>query len=78
MSDLASVPVVSPSKFLAMKQEAKSSLMEDMNLDKATDLTARQKAILTELSIPAGLKEAQLKQLNRKINYWTKKVQQPF
>ena len=78
MTDIVSMPVVSPSKFLSMKQEAKSTLMEDMNLDKAANLSAQRSVLLNAESIPSGLKEAQLKQLNRKINYWTKRVRQPF
>ena len=58
--DIVSVQVVSPAKLLQLKQAANSTLMEDMNLDKAADLSA------------------QLKQLNRKIIYWTKRVRQPF
>ena len=78
MEDLASVPVVKPSTFLAMKQEAKASLTQDMNLDKAADLAAQRHALLTNPAIPDGLKKAQLKQLNRKVTHWTKKVRQPF
>ena len=78
MDDLVSVPVVKPSTFLAMKQEAKASLTQDMNLDKAADLAAQHHALLTNPAIPDGLKKAQLKQLNRKVAHWTKKVCQPF
>lgn len=34
--------------------------------------------LLADNTIPAGLKKAQLKQLNRKVAHWTKKVRQPF
>ena len=78
MDDLVSVPVVKPSTFLAMKQEAKASLTQDMNLDKAADLAAQRHALLINPSIPDGLKKAQLKQLNRKVAHWSKKVRQPF
>jgi len=78
MDDLMSVPVVSPSKSLAIKQQAKARLQEGMNLDKAADLTAQQQVLLTEPSIPLDLKMAQLKQLNRKVQHWTKKARQPF
>ena len=78
MADLVSVPVVKPSTFLALKQEAKADLTQDMNLDKAADLAAQRRALLDNDTVPAGLKQAQLKQLNRKVALWTKKVRQPF
>ena len=78
MADLVSMPVVKLSTFLALKQEAKAALTQDMNLDKAADLSAQRQALLANATVPAGLKEAQLKQLNRKVVHWTKKVRQPF
>ena len=78
MDDLVSVPVIKPSTFLAIKQQAKASLTQDMNLDKAADLTAQRNALLLNQDIPDGLKRAQLKELNRKVSHWTKKVRQPF
>ena len=55
MDDLVSVPVVKPSTFLAMKQEAKASLTQDMNLDKAADLAAQRHAFLANHAIADGL-----------------------
>ena len=78
MADLVSTPVVKLSTFLAMKQEAKATLTQDLNLDKAADLTAQRQAFLDNPNVPPGLKKAQLKQLNRKVAHWTKKVRQPF
>ena len=78
MDDMVSVPVVKPTTFLTMKQQAKASLTQDMNLDKAADLTAQRNALLLNEDIPDGLKRAQLKELNRKVAHWTKKVRQPF
>lgn len=52
--------------------------MADMRLDKAADLSAQRSKLLKEEAIPDGLKEAKLKELNKKINYWTKRVRQPF
>ena len=78
MDDLVSVPVVSPSKFLALKQKAKAELQQDLNLDKAAELSAQEKMLLMDESIPPAMKTAQLKQLNPQIRLWTKKARQPF
>ena len=78
MDDLVSVPVIDPNAFLTMKQEAKADLTQDMNLDKAAELSAQRRALLMNPNIPDGLKTAQLKQLNRQVRTWTKKVRQPF
>jgi len=78
MDDLVSVPVVSPSKFLALKQKAKAELQQDLNLDKAAELSAQEKLLLMDDSIPPAMKTAQLKQLNPQIRLWTKKARQPF
>ena len=78
MADMVSVPVVKPSDFLTMKQQAKAALTQDMNLDKAADLTAQRNALLLNKDVPDALKRAQLKALNRKVAHWTKKVREPF
>ena len=78
MADMVSVLVVKPSDFLTMKQQAKAALTQDMNLDKAADLTAQRNALLLNKDVPDALKRAQLKELNRKVAHWTKKVRQPF
>ena len=76
--DMVSVPVVDPTEFMALKQQAKSDLTRDSNLDKAADLTAQRNALLMNEDVPPALKRAQLKVLNRKVAHWTKKVRQPF
>ena len=58
MDNLMSVPVTDPSNFL--KQQAKASLTQDMDLDKAAELTAERNALLTNQDIPDALKRAQL------------------
>ena len=78
MADMVSVPVVKPSDFLTMKQQAKAALTQDMNLDKAADLTAQRNALLLNKDVPDALKRAQLKALNRQVRVWTKKVREPF
>ena len=60
------------------KAQARADLTRDSNLDKASDLVAQQKVLLADDSIPDALKAAQLKQLNRQVWTWTKKVRQPF
>ena len=60
------------------KAQARADLTRDSNLDKASDLVAEQNVLLTDDSIPDALKRAQLKQLNRQVWSWTKKVRQPF
>ena len=64
--------------FAQYKAQAKADLTRDTNLDKAADLVAQQKVLLTNPDIPDGLKTAQLKQLNRQVRAWTKKVREPF
>ena len=76
MDNLMSVPVTDPSNFL--KQQAKASLTQDMDLDKAAELTAERNALLTNQDIPDALKRAQLQQVNRQVRTWTKKVRDPF
>ena len=78
MDDLVSTPVVSPSQFLALKQKAKAELQQDLNLDKAAELSAQEKMLLMDEKIPPAMKTAQLKQLNPQIRLWTKKARQPF
>ena len=60
------------------KAQARADLTHDSNLDKASDLLAERNVLLTDDSIPDSLKRAQLKQLNRQVWTWTKKVRQPF
>ena len=64
--------------FAQYKVQARADLTRDTNLDKAADLVAQQKVLLTNPDIPDGLKAAQLKQLNRQVRTWTKKVRDPF
>ena len=64
--------------FAQYKAQARADLTQDSNLDKAADLVAQQKVLLADDSIPDALKAAQLKQLNRQVWTWTKKVRQPF
>ena len=60
------------------KAQARADLTRDSNLDKASDLVAERNVLLTDDSIPDALKRAQLKQLNRQVWSWRKKVRQPF
>ena len=64
--------------FADYKAQARADLTRDSNLDKAADLVAQQKVLLTNPDIPDALKTAQLKQLNRQVRVWTKKVREPF
>lgn len=75
---MVSVPVVSPASFLQAKQRAKLDIQEDMRLDKAASLTAQRNVLLTSPAIPPDLKVAQLKDLNRQVNYWTHRVRRPL
>ena len=60
------------------KAQARADLTRDSNLDKASDLVAERNVLLTDPDIPDALKRAQLKQLNRQVWTWTKKVREPF
>ena len=60
------------------KAQARADLTRDSNLDKASDLVAERNVLLADDSIPDALKRAQLKQLNRQVWTWTKKVREPF
>ena len=64
--------------FAQYKAQARADLTRDSNLDKASDLLAERNVLLADDSIPDALKRAQLKQLNRQVWTWTKKVRQPF
>ena len=64
--------------FAQYKAQARADLTRDSNLDKASDLVAERNVLLADDSIPDALKRAQLKQLNRQVWTWTKKVRQPF
>ena len=60
------------------KAQARADLTRDSNLDKASDLVAQRNVLLADPNIPDALKRAQLKQLNRQVWTWTKKVREPF
>ena len=60
------------------KAQARADLTRDSNLDKASDLVAERNVLLANPDIPDALKRAQLKQLNRQVWTWTKKVREPF
>ena len=60
------------------KAEARVDLTRDSNLDKASDLVAERNVLLMNPDVPDALKRAQLKQLNRQVWTWRKKVRQPF
>ena len=60
------------------KAQARADLTRDLSLDKASDLVAERNVLLADPDIPDALKRAQLKQLNRQVWTWTKKVRQPF
>ena len=64
--------------FAQYKAQARVDLTRDSNLDKASDLVAKRNVLLADDSIPDALKRAQLKQLNRQVWTWRKKVRQPF
>ena len=64
--------------FAQYKAQARADLTRDSNLDKASDLVAERNVLLADDSIPDALKRAQLKQLNRQVWTWRKKVRQPF
>ena len=64
--------------FAEYKAQARADLTRDSNLDKAAELVAERNVLLMDPDIPDALKRAQLKQLNRQVRVWTKKVRQPF
>ena len=64
--------------FAQYKAQARADLTRDSNLDKASDLVAQRNVLLADPDIPDALKRAQLKQLNRQVWTWRKKVRQPF
>ena len=64
--------------FAQYKAQAKADLTRDTNLDKAEDLVAQRRVLVTNPDIPDALKIAQLKQLNRQVRVWTQKVRDPF
>ena len=64
--------------FAEYKAQARADLTRDSNLDKAAELVAERNVLLMDPDVPDALKRAQLKQLNRQVRVWTKKVRQPF
>ena len=64
--------------FAQYKAQARADLTRDSNLDKASDLVAQRNVLLADPDIPDALKRAQLKQINRQVWSWRKKVRQPF
>ena len=64
--------------FVEYKAQARADLTRDSDLDKASDLVAERNVLLMDPDIPDALKRAQLKELNRQVRQWTKKVRQPF
>ena len=64
--------------FAQYKAQARADLTRDSNLDKASDLVAERNVLLADPDIPDALKRAKLKELNRQVWSWRKKVRQPF
>ena len=64
--------------FAQYKAQARADLTRDSNLDKASDLVAERNVLLADPNVPDALKRAQLKQLNRQVWTWRKKVREPF
>ena len=64
--------------FAQYKAQARADLTRDSNLDKASDLVAERNVLLADPDVPDALKRAKLKELNRQVWSWRKKVRQPF
>ena len=76
MEGISSTPVEDSVKFLRLRDQYKSKLLDDSRLTKAADLAAQQH-ILFESKAPDTWKEPRLKAVGRQLRQWTKKVRQP-
>lgn len=78
MSNLTSIPVSDPKRFLSLQDEYKQSLMGDMRLEEASNLAARRQMLLENTKVPANWALPQVKAMSRKLNRLTKRIRQPF
>jgi len=78
MSNLTSIPVSDPKRFLSLQDEYKQSLMGDMRLEEASDLAARRQLLLENRNVPPEWALPQVKAMSRKLNRLTKRIRQPF
>ena len=77
MSELRSTVVGDSPAFVRLKDKHKQELVEDGQLNKAADLAARRKVLLTSHE-PDAWKEPQLKAVGHELRQWVKCLRQPF
>lgn len=73
MDGIGSTPVTDLVRFLRLRDQYKSQLLNDSRLTKAADLAAQQHVLFTSKA-PDTRKEPRLKAVGRKLGQWTKKV----
>lgn len=76
MDGLSSTPVTDLVRFLRLRDQYKSPLLDDSLLTKAADLATQQHVLLSSKA-PDTWKEPRLKAVGRQLRQLTKKVWQP-
>ena len=76
MDGISSTPLEDSVAFLKLRDQYKSSLLEDSRLNKAAGLAAQQELLLNSKGDPAW-KVPRLKSVNKQLRVWSKKIRQP-
>ena len=78
MSNLTSIPVSNPKRFLALQDRYKHELMEDQRLDEATKVAACRQLLLENKHVNPDWALLQVKAMSRKLNRLTQRIRQPY
>ena len=76
MDGISSIPLEDSVAFLKLRDQYKSSLLEDSRLNKAAGLAAQQELLLNS-NADAAWKVPRLKSVNKQLRVWSKKIRQP-
>ena len=76
MDGISSIPLEDSVAFLKLRDQYKTSLLEDSRLNKAAGLAAQQELLLNSPA-DAAWKVPRLKSVNKQLRVWSKKIRQP-
>ena len=78
MSNLTSIPISDPKRFLALQDRYKHELMEDQHLDEASKVAARRQLLLENKHVNLDWALPQVKAMSRQLNRLTQRIRQPY
>jgi len=76
MDGISSIPLEDSVAFLKLRDQYKTSLLEDSRLNKAAGLAAQQELLLNSPA-DAAWKVPRLKSVNKQLRVWSQKIRQP-